>query len=125
MAEKLRVDKWLWHARFFKSRARAAAVVEEGGVRVNAQRVTKRSAQVAVSDVLTFHQADHLRIVRIEALGLRRGPASEAQGLYTDISPPKPEKQDIAPANPKFEGKGRPTKRDRRTLDLSRSQSLE
>jgi len=125
VAEKLRIDKWLWQARFFKSRARAAAVVTDGGVRVNAQRVTKCSTQVAICDVLTFHQADRLRIVRIEALGLRRGPASEAQALYTDMSPAQPEKQNSALENPKFEGKGRPTKRDRRTLDLSRARSLE
>ncbi|MEM1352187.1 MAG: RNA-binding S4 domain-containing protein [Pseudomonadota bacterium] len=125
MTEKLRLDKWLWQARFFKSRARAAAEVEGGTVRVNAERVTKRSTQVKVSDVLTFHQMDQLRIVRIEDLGTRRGPASEAQTLYTDVSPSRAARQDSSPQNPRFEGKGRPTKRDRRTLDLSRTRSLE
>lgn len=125
MADKLRLDKWLWQARFFKSRARAAAVVSDGGVRVNAQRVTKRSTQVGVADVLTFHQENALRVVRIEALGVRRGPAAEAQTLYTDMSPAPVETRENAPVNPRFQGKGRPTKRDRRTLDLSRARSLE
>ena len=125
MTDKLRLDKWLWHARFFKSRARAAAVVAEGHVRINTQRVTKRSTLVAAGDVLTFHQANDLRIVRVEALGVRRGPAPEAQALYTDMSPVPRSNREEPPANPKFEGKGRPTKRDRRTLDLSRVRSLE
>lgn len=125
MTDKLRLDKWLWYARFFKSRARAATAVADGHVRVNAQRVTKRSTQIAAGDVLTFHQANDLRIVRVEALGVRRGPAPEAQALYTDMSPVPRSSREDAPSNPKFEGKGRPTKRDRRTLDLSRVRSLE
>jgi len=63
--------------------------------------------------------------VRILELGTRRGPASEAQALYEDLSPPEPPKEDRPPANPAYEGKGRPTKQDRRNLDLNRRRTLE
>ena len=125
MAEKLRLDKWLWHARFSKTRSLAATVVASGVVRVNQIRVHKRSTLIGSGDVLTFAQGDTVRVIRIEALGSRRGPAPEAQGLYTDLAPVEPTLREITPQNPRFEGKGRPTKRDRRTLDLSRARSLE
>ncbi|WP_300031685.1 RNA-binding S4 domain-containing protein [uncultured Roseobacter sp.] len=125
MAEKLRLDKWLWHGRFFKTRSLAAARVAAGDVRVNGTRVEKRSTMVAPGDVLTFSQGEIVRVISIEALGQRRGPAPEAQMLYKDLSPPVPKSRKSAPENPAFEGKGRPTKRDRRILDLSRSRSLE
>ena len=125
MSEKLRLDKWLWHGRFFKTRSLAASVVSQHGVRVNGTRTLKRSHMVVAGDVLTFAQGSNVRVIRIEALGTRRGPAPEAQTLYTDLSPPEPAQKDITPENPAYEGKGRPTKRDRRTLDLSRARSLE
>lgn len=125
MSEKLRLDKWLWHARFFKTRSLAATRVAAGDVRVNGAHTQKRSQMVGPSDVLTFAQGDHIRVIRVEAIGQRRGPAPEAQALYTDISPPKPPARDKTPENPAYEGKGRPTKRNRRILDLSRSRSLE
>ena len=123
--EKLRVDKWLWHARFFKTRSLAAARVKAGAVRINATATEKTSSMVAAGDVLTFAQGDHIRVIQIAALGERRGPAPEAQALYTDLSPPQPHKEDKQPANPGFDGKGRPTKKDRRTLDLSKARHLE
>jgi ribosome-associated heat shock protein Hsp15 len=125
VAEKLRLDKWLWHARFFKTRSLAASVVTGGGVRVNAVRVHKSSTLVSSEDVLTFQQADMIRVIRVDALGHRRGPASEAQKLYTDLAPPQRREPEEAAKNPAYEGKGRPTKRNRRTLDLSRARSLE
>ena len=99
--------------------------MSDSGVRVNGTRTEKRSYMVAIGDVLTFPQAKVVRVIRIEALGSRRGPASEAQSLYTDLSPPEPRSRESAPENPGYEGKGRPTKRDRRTLDLYRTQSLD
>ena len=125
MADKLRIDKWLWHGRFFKTRSLAASVVASGHVRVNGTHAQKRSHMVSPGDVLTFSQADRVRVIRIEALGDRRGPAAEAQTLYTDLSPPEACSRESAPENPGFEGKGRPTKRDRRTLDLYRARSLD
>ena len=125
MADKLRIDKWLWHGRFFKTRSLAAAVVLSVGARVNGTRTQKRSHMIQPGDVLTFPQGDAIRVIRVDALGLRRGPAPEAQTLYTDLSPPVRAARDVSPKNPSFEGKGRPTKKDRRTLDLSRARSLE
>jgi len=67
---------------------------------------------VGPDDVLTFTKEQDVRIVRILACGERRGPAPEAQALYEDISPEKV----IRPKNPRFDGKGRPTKKDRRDM---------
>ncbi|MEX3314879.1 RNA-binding S4 domain-containing protein [Sulfitobacter sp. PS-8MA] len=125
MGEKLRLDKWLWHARFFKTRSLAAAQVAGGAVRINGTPTQKRASSVGPGDVLTFAQGDHIRVIQIDAIGLRRGPASEAQTLYTDLSPPTPKPKNITPENPAYEGKGRPTKRDRRQLDLSKTRHLE
>ncbi|WP_050603640.1 RNA-binding S4 domain-containing protein [Ruegeria sp. 6PALISEP08] len=115
---KLRIDKWLWQARFFKTRSLAAKQVSGGYVRLNGNRVIKPAQTVSPGDVLTFPQGRIVRVVRVEKLGERRGPAPEAQTLYLDMT----EKQDVPPKNPGFEGKGRPTKKDRRALDLSRTE---
>jgi ribosome-associated heat shock protein Hsp15 len=84
-ALKLRLDKWLWQARFFKSRSLAAGVIEAGAVRVNGIRVTRPGREVTEGDTLTFAQGGRIRVIRVLALGQRRGPASEAQDLYTDL----------------------------------------
>lgn len=120
---KLRVDKWLWHARFFKTRSLAAKVVSGGKLRVNGQPVSKPAYAVSPQDVLTFPQAQTVRVIRIIGLGERRGPAPEAQALYDDLDPPKAREPD--PQVPRFEGKGRPTKKDRRALQQSRKDLLE
>lgn len=124
--EKIRLDKWLWQARFFKSRALAAGVVKSGHLRVNGARAAKPSRTIRPGDVLTFRQARRVRIVRVIAPGTRRGPAPEAQTLYDDLTPaPDPAEEAIVPRNPRYEGKGRPTKRDRRQLDLKAPDALE
>ena len=122
---KLRLDKWLWFARFFRTRSLAATRVAAGDVRVNGDRVTKRATTITPGDVLTFSQGRVVRIVEVAALGTRRGPAPEAQALYVDMSPPVPPKETPVPENPRFEGKGRPTKKDRRQADLSKARHLE
>ncbi len=81
----LRLDKWLWQARFFKTRAVAAALVSGGHVRVNGTPVSRPGRDVIAGDVLTFPQGDRIRVVRILALGLRRGPSPEAQDLFRDL----------------------------------------
>jgi ribosome-associated heat shock protein Hsp15 len=86
-APKLRLDKWLWHARFVKSRGLAAELIEAGSVRVNGTRVTRPGRDIAQGDTLTFPQGPRIRVVRVLALGLRRGPAPEAQTLYLDLDP--------------------------------------
>lgn len=111
----IRLDKWLWHARFFKSRSLAADACA-GPMRLNGQPVAKPSQPVRAGDVLTFAQGRTVRVVRIRAPGLRRGPAPEAQALYDDLTPdPLPD-----PAAPRAESGGRPTGRDRRRLDAAR-----
>lgn len=118
---KLRIDKWLWQARFFKTRSLAAKVVASG-LRVNGTSVAKPAFAVGPGDVLTFAQGRDVRVIRVVALGERRGPAPEAQTLYEDLDPPRPRGADEAPmaATPRYEGGGRPTKRDRRALDKQR-----
>ena len=83
----LRLDKWLWHARFFKTRGLAARIVAAGRVRINGRRVHKASAAVGPGDVLTFVAGERVRVVRVLALGLRRGPAAQARSLYEDLQP--------------------------------------
>ncbi len=119
--DRFRLDKWLWQARFVKSRSLAAALVTGGQMRVNGQRAAKAAQGVRPGDVLTFPQGDRIRVIRILAPAPRRGPASEAQTLYDDITPPEPEnpKNDVPPIA-RMEGNSRPTKRDRRKLDLDR-----
>ena len=114
-APKLRVDKWLWQARFFKTRSMAARQVSDGHVRINGERVTKPAQSVSPGDVLTFPQGRQIRVVRIVALGTRRGPAPEAQALYDDLTPeaePAPERVGA-----------RPTKRNRRAIDALKDTS--
>lgn len=85
---RLRIDKWLWQARFFKSRSLAAAMVEEGHLRINGQPTTKPGREVSTGDTLTFPQGSRIRLIRITALGERRSPAPEAQTLYLDLDAP-------------------------------------
>lgn len=123
-AGRLRIDKWLWFARFFKTRSLAAKLCNGGAVRVSGTVVTKAHFAVKSGDVLTFPQGRHIRVVKVTALGSRRGPADEARTLYEDLAPPVREEaiqdpyrhlaRDPAPRDP---GAGRPTKRDRRAVD--------
>ena len=83
--DSIRLDKWLWQARFCKSRALAARLVADGAVRVNSNRVVKPATPVRVGDGLSFALAGRVRALRILALGTRRGPAPEAQALYADL----------------------------------------
>ncbi|KQI71024.1 tRNA synthetase RNA-binding protein [Loktanella sp. 5RATIMAR09] len=115
----IRLDKWLWHARFFKSRSLAAGVVTSGKVRVDSQPVSKPARAIGPGNVLTFVQAQETKVVRVVACGERRGPAPEAQALYEDLTPvPKPRPTGTQGANPRYEKGGRPTKKDRRDMGL-------
>ena len=120
---RLRLDKWLWQARFFKTRSLSAKTITSGHCRVNGTHVAKPAFAIAPGDVLVFPQGRAIRTVRVLALGTRRGPAPEAQGLYDDLSPPPP--PEPAPAAPAFDKGGRPTKKDRRRLDQTRALPLE
>ncbi len=90
MTEAIRLDKWLFHARFVKSRSLAADLVQTAGVRVNGLRVAKPAHAVRAGDVLTFALGSRVVVVRVLAAGTRRGPAPEARALYDDLSPPPP-----------------------------------
>jgi ribosome-associated heat shock protein Hsp15 len=120
----LRLDKWLWQARFCKSRALASKLCAEGRVRLNSTPIHKAHQQVHVGDVLTFPQGRAIRVVRIAALGVRRGPATEARTLYEDLAPPAPRpaaaEPDLDAVAVRPPGAGRPTKGDRRATDRLR-----
>jgi ribosome-associated heat shock protein Hsp15 len=87
----VRLDKWLWQARFFKSRGLAADEIAAGHLRINGQKTHKPGHVLRAGDVLTFAQGDRIRLIRVVALGLRRGPAVEAHGLYVDLDAGQPD----------------------------------
>jgi ribosome-associated heat shock protein Hsp15 len=122
----LRLDKWLWFARFVKSRSLASKLVEDGRMRVNNVPTAKAHYAIRPGDVLTFALGPHIRVIKVVALGQRRGPAVEAQQLYLDLDPPMPRKamspdglpdDDLAAGAQRDAGSGRPTKRERRAIE--------
>jgi ribosome-associated heat shock protein Hsp15 len=118
-ADSLRLDKWLWFARFVKTRSLATRLVVDGRIRVNGAPTQKAHYAVKPGDVLTFPLGSHIRVIKVLALGSRRGPAAEAQSLYEDLDPPRAIAQRTIAA-PLFEerapGAGRPTKRNGRKI---------
>ena len=82
----LRLDKFLWFARIVKTRALAQAMAEEGRIRLAGRVVDRAHAPVRVGDVLSFAIRGTVRVVRIEALPIRRGPPAEARTLYSEIA---------------------------------------
>lgn len=86
MTDSLRIDKWLWHARFCKTRTIAQEKAQQGHIRINGHRVEKPSAAVRVGDVMTLSAGGHVISLRVTGLGIRRGPAAAARALY-DILP--------------------------------------
>ncbi len=111
-----RIDKWLWHARVVKTRTLAQKLVADGKVRLNREVVGAPKQAVRPGDVLTIALERRILVFAIVGIGERRGPATEAQALYEDRSPPPPPRHE--PAGP------RPTKRDRRRLEAARSDIL-
>lgn len=127
MGASLRLDKWLWFARFLKSRTLAAKLCESGKARLNKVIVQKAHQPVRVGDVLTFQLGPHIRVIAVRALGTRRGPATEAAMLYDDLAPPaRRPATEAGPAGAapveagRDEGTGRPTKAERRATDRLR-----
>ncbi len=90
MAACERLDKWLWQARFFKSRTLAARAVSERRVRVNQEVITKTHYKVRPGDVLTFVQGSWVRVVRVKDFAASRGPATLARTLYDDLKALQP-----------------------------------
>lgn len=121
-ASRQRLDKWLFFARVVKSRTLAQKLIESGAVRVNGERATGSDLRVGPGDTLTMTVHQRLRVLEILDAGTRRGPASEAAGLYNDRSPELEPYQDpnLPPAlhpGQRDKGAGRPTKQERRATD--------
>lgn len=126
MAEKAsletqRIDKWLFHARFIKSRARATKLVNAKKLRINGEKIRKASYNIKPGDILTFHINDLIKVIEILAINLTRRPFVEAQLLYDDQSP-EPEDNNASDADwlkpiMRERGAGRPTKKQRRQTD--------
>lgn len=120
-SDRVRIDKWLWAARFFKTRSLATDAVDGGKVEINGESA-KPSKLIKVGDEVRLRLGpfEHRLIVR--ALAERRGPASVAQSLYEETEESRrarertAEQLKIAPAAFVWEDKGRPTKKDRRDL---------
>src|SRR5580698_157677 len=86
----VRIDKWLWHARFYRTRVLAQAAASRGVIRLNGHRVEKSSVDVEPGDVLTLPRGSEVVVVRVVGLALRRGPASDAQRLYEVVTETPP-----------------------------------
>ncbi|MGU3538928.1 RNA-binding S4 domain-containing protein [Methylobacterium sp. A54F] len=95
-AERQRLDKWLWFARFAKTRTLAARLVTEGRVRINGRRAEAPAKGLAVGDVVTVAAAHVTAVLRVVDLGTRRGPAPEARRLYAELSQDGPDAGDPA-----------------------------
>jgi ribosome-associated heat shock protein Hsp15 len=125
---RVRLDKWLWAARFFKTRALAVEAIDGGKVRVNDDRV-KRAKQIQVGDRVEVRQGPFLHAVIVQGLSERRGPAPEAAKLYQETPGSVAERERVAfqlkAAHVLFvpETNERPTKRDRRRLEDFRKKS--
>jgi ribosome-associated heat shock protein Hsp15 len=119
--DRQRVDRWLFFARVVKSRTLAARLVQNGRVRINGDKIDQASHNLRPGDTLTVTLDRTVRILRVVAPGQRRGPAEEARTLYEDITPAAERADTPLPsALPPIRepGTGRPTKRERRRLDL-------
>lgn len=117
---RIRIDKWLWAARFFKTRSLAAQAVESGRVRLNGER-TKPARDLKPGDELLIRIAELEWLIEVRGLSARRGPASEAQKLYAEHETSRQRRLDAVATRklasvPARHEKGRPTKRDRRQL---------
>ena len=116
----MRLDKWLWAARFFKTRSLASAAVDGGHVEVNGERA-KPAKNIREGDELRIRLNQTTHVVHVRGLSERRGPAAEAQLLYEETEASRAERARLAEQRrlaptPAYEEGGRPTKRDRRDM---------
>lgn len=127
MSDKLRVDKWVWAARFFKTRSLAVEAIGKGRVLVNRQPV-KPAREVGVGDEIEVRRGDEVLVVHVRAISGVRGPAPQARLLYEETAESvaarerKAEQRRLAPEPSLDLDMGRPTKRDRRQMDRWRGE---
>lgn len=123
----VRLDKWLWAARFFKTRGRAKEAIDGGKIHLNGQR-SKPSKEVAIGDTLSITQGYDTRIVKVLGLSEHRGGAPAAQGLYEETQESQEKRALIAEqrraAGSHVSPEGRPSKRDRRLIHQFRDKNL-
>ena len=123
--DAIRIDKWLWAARFYKTRALASAEVSKGRASVNGH-LAKPARELHVGDTLRLCQGDITRTLVVRALSLQRGPATQAQQLYEETAESRLAReqalaqQRLMPEPARSLTHGRPTKRARRQLDQAR-----
>ncbi len=115
MTDRQRIDKWLWHARVVRTRSSAAALCDQGHVRLNGTRVAANSQPVRTGDVITVALDRTVRIMKVQGFAERRGDAQAARPLYEDLTP-SPASREPALAQ-REAGAGRPTKQERRAID--------
>jgi ribosome-associated heat shock protein Hsp15 len=118
--QSVRVDKWLWAARVFKTRSLAADACDGGKVDVNEQAAKPAKALRSGDVVRVTLPQGRRRILKVNALDDRRGSATVARTLYEDLTPPEPPRPRWAAPPARLPGAGRPTKRERRALDRLR-----
>jgi ribosome-associated heat shock protein Hsp15 len=111
--DSVRIDKWLWAARFFKSRTQSTQACDQGQVTVNGTPA-RPSRLVRPGDEVRAEVRDRDRILKVLALGEKRGSAEVARTLFEDLTPPEPEPEPETIHRDR--GLGRPTKRDRRKI---------
>lgn len=130
-ADPQRIDKWLFHSRFIKSRALATKLVNAKRIRVNGEKISKASSKIKISDILTFDLNDRIMVIEILGINATRRPFKEASLLYDDQSPaPEPRENKNLPdflERPfvRDKGTGRPTKKERRETDQFRLSALD
>jgi ribosome-associated heat shock protein Hsp15 len=123
----MRIDKWLWAARFYKTRGLAQEAIAQGRVRVAGERV-KTARVLKVGETLTVRVGDDERTVRVCGLSAQRGPAPVARALYEESAESLAAREAALErrrqaAEPAWTIEGRPTKRDRRALDRARGEA--
>ena len=126
----MRIDKWLWAARFYKTRALAAAEIQKGRVQVNG-KPCKPARDIVCGDAISLRQGVVLRTVVVQALSKQRGGAPQAQLLYSETAESiatraaQAEQRRMAPEPAHSLQQGRPTKRDRRQMQQARGQNAD
>ena len=126
-ADRVRIDKWLWAARFYKTRSLAADAIGGGKVSLNGDGM-KPAKMVQIGDEVRVRLGPYEHVVTVRGLSERRGPASVAHGLYEETAASIAAREKLseqlrmAPAAFVYEEKGRPTKRDRREIERFRDE---